>query len=384
MGRRKKYPRLPNGFGSIRYLGTGRRNPYAVHPPATLDESTGDISPKPALCYVKDYMTGFLVLTAYHAGTYKPGYELTIQRDITDKTVDAVSSQLLADYRKIIGADTTRPTFAEVYEQFYAYKFPEGHTFSQSTVNAIRAGYRNCSQLHDKDFYALKYKDLQRVVDECPLKHASLEHIINLMHQMYEYALMNDLCERNYSQGLKINKADDDEKGIPFTPKEIMAIYAARSNEVAEMLWIMCLSGFRIEEYRKIQVNTSEWYFHGGNKSRAGKTRIVPIHSAIREMVAARIQRYGKLLPETSSAFRADMDEFLPTIGIREHHTPHDCRHTFSYLCEKYEVAENDRKRMLGHQFKDVTNRVYGHRDLEDLRKQIEKIRACDFYVTNN
>ena len=384
MGRRKKYPRLPNGFGSIRYLGTGRRNPYAVHPPATLDESTGDISPKPALCYVKDYMTGFLVLTAYHAGTYKPGYELTIQRDITDKTVEAVSSQLLADYRKIIGMDTTRPTFAEVYEQFYANKFPEGHTFSQSTVNAIRAGYRNCSQLHDKDFYALKYKDLQRVVDECPLKHASLEHIINLLHQMYEYALMNDLCERNYSQGLKINKPDDDEKGVPFTPEEIQAIYAARDNEVAEMLWIMCFSGFRIEEYRKIQVNMSEWYFCGGNKSRAGKSRIVPIHSAIREIVADRVGRYGKLLPETSSTFRTEMDEFLPTIGIREHHTPHDCRHTFSYLCEKYEVTENDRKRMLGHQFKDVTNRVYGHRDLEDLREQIEKIRACDFYVTNN
>ena len=32
---RKKYPRLPNGFGSIRNLGKGRRHHYAVHPPAT-------------------------------------------------------------------------------------------------------------------------------------------------------------------------------------------------------------------------------------------------------------------------------------------------------------------------------------------------------------
>ena len=30
-------------------------------------------------------------------------------------------------------------------------------------------------------------------------------------------------------------------------------------------------------------------------------------------------------------------------------HTPHDCRHTFSMLCEKYNVKENDRKRILGH-----------------------------------
>ena len=50
-------------------------------------------------------------------------------------------------------------------------------------------------------------------------------------------------------------------------------------------------------------------------------------------------------------------------------------RHTFSMLCEKYEVNENDRKRMMVHSFKeDITNKVYGHRELEDLRKEIEKI----------
>ncbi len=36
---------------------------------------------------------------------------------------------------------------------------------------------------------------------------------------------------------------------------------------------------------------------------------------------------------------------------------------------------------MLGHAFSDITNRVYGHRDVEELRKQIEKIN-CDFLVT--
>lgn len=36
---------------------------------------------------------------------------------------------------------------------------------------------------------------------------------------------------------------------------------------------------------------------------------------------------------------------------------------------------ENDRKRLMGHSFgKDITNSVYGHRELDDLRKEIEKI----------
>lgn len=34
-----------------------------------------------------------------------------------------------------------------------------------------------------------------------------------------------------------------------------------------------------------------------------------------------------------------------------------------------------DRKRMLGHSFgNDITNAVYGHRTLEELRTEIEKI----------
>lgn len=41
-------------------------------------------------------------------------------------------------------------------------------------------------------------------------------------------------------------------------------------------------------------------------------------------------------------------------------------------------MRENDRKRMLGHAFQDLTNAVYGHRDLEDLRHEIEKIRIPD------
>ena len=41
MARRKKYPKLPNGFGSIKYLGKGRSNPYAVYPASKVDDTLG-------------------------------------------------------------------------------------------------------------------------------------------------------------------------------------------------------------------------------------------------------------------------------------------------------------------------------------------------------
>ena len=62
--------------------------------------------------------------------------------------------------------------------------------------------------------------------------------------------------------------------------------------------------------------------------------------------------------------------------GDERHHTPYSCRHTFSRLCESYGVRDADRRRMMGHSFHgDITNEVYGHQTLEELRQQIEKIQ---------
>ena len=78
------------------------------------------------------------------------------------------------------------------------------------------------------------------------------------------------------------------------------------------------------------------------------------------------------------SQFRRDMKSTLRKLGLPER-TPHSCRHTFSRLCESYGVREADRKRMLGHSFgNDITNGVYGHRTLEELRTEIEKIKVPD------
>ena len=50
-------------------------------------------------------------------------------------------------------------------------------------------------------------------------------------------------------------------------------------------------------------------------------------------------------------------------------------------LCESFGVNENDRKRMMGHSFgNDITNGTYGHRSVEELRNELEKIKIpiCD------
>ncbi len=193
---------------------------------------------------------------------------------------------------------------------------------------------------------------------------------------MYAYAEANDLVDKDYSKFVKINKIDDDEHGEPFSETDLKILWEHQDNETVEMLLIMCYSGFRISAYLNMKTDYEEEYFQGGIKTAAGKDRIVPIHSAILPLVQKRLDRLGTYLPNGVHNFRTGMYEILKSLGIKKH-TPHDCRHTFSMLCDKYCVNENDKKSMLGHSFSDVTNKVYRHRELEELRKQIEKIKIC-------
>lgn len=381
MPKRKKYPRLPNGYGNIRYLGKNRTNPYAVHPPAEDTDEKGNYLRPKALCYVDDWYIGFAVLNAWHAGTYQPGDELKFKqyRPIDDDNLDAFCRRLLTDFSAHAYAENEQQekekTFQQVYDLFYEWKYGENakKKLSKQSRDSTRAAFNNCSSLHDKVFRDLRHKDLQDCIDACTLKSSSIENMVSLIKQMYKYAELYELCDRNYAQHL-VSPANDDEHGIPFSDDELKILWDHKSDPVVEFILIMCYSGYRISAYRDIYVDTRSWYFKGGVKTAAGKDRIVPIHSSIRPIVSDRLKKYKKILPVTPGGFRNMMYEKLELLSI-QHHTPHDCRHTFSRLCEKYGVSDADRKRMMGHSFgTDITNGIYGHRTVDELREQIEKI----------
>lgn len=284
-------------------------------------------------------------------------------------------------FRPAFNIDRT-PTFKEVYEGFYKEKYRNQLKEGKKTASmySSQAAFRNSSTLHNMQFGQIRYKDMQDILNDCTLKHSSQELIVSLMHQMYAYAIKYDIVDKDYSASLFIPISDDDEHGVPFTHDELQILWNNKTNPIVEMILIMCYSGFRITEIVKLDVNLEEKYFHGGIKTRYGKDRDVPIYSQIYDMVTHRPQK--NMLGCTTPMFRKQMYEKLESLGIStaptgEKHTPHDCRHTFSVLCEKYKVNENDRKRMLGHSFgADITNGIYGHRTVDDLRKEIEKIKV--------
>lgn len=286
MARPKKHPRLPNGYGSIKKLSGNRSNPYAVYPPTTEFTLEGVPKTPKAICYVDDWFLGFSVLTAFKAGTYYPGMENELKRVDSDAVnMNDFTSQILADHNRIHRADKINAsdslTFADVYEQFYDWKYNGKKEYSNSTMNATSSAYKYCSSLYEKSYSKIDFEDMQAIIDGCTKKHATLENICGLFKQMGRYAVAKKYVDKNPADGVKINVPDDDEHGIPFSDDELKKLWSLKNNEIVEPLLIMCYSGLRIGELTVVEVNMDEQYFHGGVKTTSSKNRYVPFHPSI-------------------------------------------------------------------------------------------------------
>ena len=334
--------RLPNGFGSITKLSGNRRNPYMARPPVAEYYPNGNpITPK-AIGYYPDWHQAYAALLEYKQNPYD--------------------------------VNARRITFTEVYRNMIAEKKKGKRALSPATYRAYDAAYKNCTALHSMVFFDIRVNHMQGVIDDCPLKHSSLEQIKNLFRQMYKYAMKYDICEKDYSAYVSINIPEDDENGVPFTEAEITTLWKNQGDLAVDIMLVMIYSGFRISAYKDLEINLDEHYFRGGVKTAAGKNRIVPIHDDIYPIVVRLYKAQRAILTSTPENYRDMMYKTLETLEIQRH-TPHDCRHTFSWLCDKYKVDQMSKKMMLGHSLgKDVTDLVYGHRNLTQLKAEIQKI----------
>ncbi len=62
-------------------------------------------------------------------------------------------------------------------------------------------------------------------------------------------------------------------------------------------------------------------------------------------------------------------------ISLNPEHRPHDPRKTFITRAKKCGMDEYSLKRLVGHRIQDITESTYTERDIEWLRKDIEKLK---------
>ena len=396
-----KSMRLRKGFGTVRKLSGNRRNPYAVHPP-----KVDGVRPK-AICYVNDYHVGVCVLNAWHNGAYYPGMELDLR---TRKLNDVVGTY-------------TASTFQSVYDLYWDHLFGESavKVRDKSSRAGVRSAWLKLDSIRYKTLDEVTIRELQEIVNRVAKEYSksTVTRLMSLIKGMYHFAYPRELCRKQYGLYVEVPKVKDEEHHDSFTDEEIEKLWEASGattgaqvmdesdagNETdhaaadtaqsptkmitpvdrqtaatVRMILTMIYSGYRIGAWDPkagMTVNLENMTFTGGVKTDAGKNRVVPIHPSIRDLVSGMRLETGEmafLTGKSESQFRRDMRAALEKLGIRTL-TPHSCRHTFHRLLERAGVNEADRKRLMGHSLKgDITNGVYGHRGIEELRAEIEKI----------
>lgn len=345
----------PNGYGSVVKLSGKRRKPFEVRVNTRMDERY-----YPVYDVLGRYSTreeGLIALAEYNRNPYS----------ISDREM----------------------TFSQLYEKFYKNKYEySGKNYSQSSIYCTKSAYGYCSALYERPYSKLRADDFRGILGQMndkgkPLSHALQEHIKNLFSQMDKFALQNDIIEKGYSSFAAITVSEDDTPGVPFTTEEIETLWANVNVPWVDSILIYIYSGWRVSELILMpaeNINLDEGTFKGGLKTEAGKNRIVPIHSKIRDFVEHRLSvNHGILFslngrPISTTTYTNLFKKTLRDIGIDTYHTPHDCRHTFTSLLDSAGVNQVCIDRLIGHASNSLTTRTYTHKSIDELRQAIEMI----------
>lgn len=127
-----------------------------------------------------------------------------------------------------------------------------------------------------------------------------------------------------------------------------------------------------------------------GMKTDAGKQRLVPIHHKIRDLVKKIYDFALEIGSEylfndkglthsgtwaiTYDKYAHRFKKVIDCLELNPEHRPHDPRTTFITNCKKAGVDEYALKEMVGHSIADITESTYTIRDIEWLRRDLEKL----------
>lgn len=331
----------PNGYGSVVKLSGNRRNPFCARKTVGWNEK-GQPRYK-AIGYFASRKLAMIALAEYNRTPY----------DI----------------------DLSKVTMAQLYERWAKREFPK---MSKASVGSHNAAFKHAKLLHDLPYKSIKAYQMQEVIDNCERSYSTQGAIKNLFGQLDKYAMELDVITKCNSDLIHSAPIPPTSK-VPFTDEEIELVWSIENEPFADTVLMFLYTGFRISELLSIEtenVNLEEGYFKGGTKTASGKNRIVPIHPKIFHLVEKRMNEGNKYLivnedgkKFTNNQYYTIWNDLMKKLNFN--HTPHECRHTFRSRLDSAGANKVCIDLMMGHKSKEVGERVYTHKTIQELREAL-------------
>lgn len=285
---------------------------------------------------------------------------------------------------------------------------------SKQLERSYSAAMKKLSPLHDEKFRNLRTGNFQKVIDDlqkerpklnkernpvmkdgvpvmlAPMSFSSLNNIAVLAGLLYQYAMKNDIVNKNYAEFLDLPKKP---KGVKDCFDELerkkienaaFGINGVEKVPYADCILFLNYTGLRITEFcklNKFSVHRLPDFcaLYGGIKTEAGENKVVPIHHKVQPVLDEWLAKDGQTIfcwpdghPYTAKYFREKCYyPALKAIGIRRL-TPHACRRTCATMMSAAHVREEDFIAIMGHADfqEDIDNYIF--QTAEKLRPSME------------
>lgn len=318
-----------------------------------------------------------------------------------------LAEEALVEYNiKPYNLDTKKVTFAELYAMWEPV-YIANHVKSDNYIRGIRSAYNYCFSLYNMKLRDIKPVHLKECMDKgyvIPAQgkdkgekryatantKARMKSLFNLM---FDYALEHEFIITNPARAFKIddsilNNIKENKKIKPaFTYNNMESLWKAYELEYpfADMVLIQTYTGYRASELVSIEVSQvflNENIIYGaGNKTSAGKGRIVPIHPKIKPLVENYYNKAveegrdklffasegGKNVNMTYSMYRYRFRKVMNFLGLPDSYVTHSCRVSFITMAKAYKMDEHLMKLIVGHSDPDLSERVYTRRVIRQL-----------------
>ena len=206
-----------------------------------------------------------------------------------------------------------------------------------------------------------------------------------MLSVLFKYAQKSNICRTNYALLLSIGRNHPVYPHHVFSRQKINKLWKQTDIADRDTVLILLYTGMRVSELlqlEKYNINLRQRYIRITKSKTSSGIRIIPIHSRILPFFESRLQSPGKFLicntdgnPYEYSQYRSAIWNKVMAKIHGQNHTPHDTRHTVATLLDNAGANENAKRRILGHAGGDVTDRVYTHKSLRQLRKCIELLQ---------
>lgn len=359
-GRKAKNQKMKraNGSGSIKKLSGNRRNPYVVL--ITKGYEVDEVSLKKKQIQVP------------------LGYYPT--EDLAKKALDKYNTNPY-------DIDKEKITFADVYEEWSKRYYKD--LKNKSSIRSNISAFNHSKPLHNMIFKTITITNMKDTINNANVGPATKGRMKSLYNLMYDYAVESEIVDVNTARNFTMKgllKQIEKEKKIKktFSEDDEKILWDNQDYGFAKMILIAIYSGWRPQELailKRDNIDLENDIMIGGLKTEAGTDRIVPIHPKIKDLVKyyyeqSEGQEYlfndfegqqGTYM--TYDKYRGRFKKVMSKCQL-EGYTPHCTRHTFITKAKNCNVDEYALKLIVGHEIRDITEKVYTHRDIESFIKQ--------------